>query len=68
MRYIIEVICARYDIPYRPGDGAGDRDTSFACGRLYVGAQLTKFVNLNLAVLRGKDTEQGSASKPREQP
>ncbi len=64
-RFIVYVICGNYDLPYRP---ASARDTDFALGKMFVGQQLVKFVNLNLAVLRGKDTEQGQARPEQEKP
>lgn len=63
MVFIIHNICGTYDLSYRP---TGDRDTVFAEGKRFVGLQLVKFAQLNLAQLRGKDTEQGEA--PKEQP
>lgn len=62
--FIVHAICGNYDLPYRP---ASARDTDFALGKMFVGQQLVKFVNLNLAVLRGKDTEQGQPRQEREQ-
>lgn len=68
MRYIIETVCGTYDASFRPDAMGGERATAFAEGKRNVGLQLVKLVRISLAVLRGKDTEQGSASKPREQP
>lgn len=39
-----------YDLSYRPGAG-GDRDTSFAEGKRWVGAQLVKLINVKIGLL-----------------
>lgn len=46
------------DEPYRPGDEGGRRDTDFALGKAHVGRQIAKLLNLDLARLRGGDSEQ----------
>lgn len=46
VEFLVYDVCARYDQPYRPGPD-GDRDTAFACGRQWVGQQITTFVNLS---------------------
>lgn len=58
LRWIIEKGCSTYDLSYRP---TGDRDTTFAEGRRFVGLQIVKMLKLNTSVLR-KDKE------PTEQP
>jgi hypothetical protein len=63
MRFLLNEICGTYDLSYRP---TSDRDTAFAEGKRFVGLQLVKFAQLNIAALRGKNTEQGEA--PKEQP
>jgi len=63
MRFLVHQICGTYDLSYRP---SSDRDTAFAEGKRYVGLTLVKFANLNIAALKGKKTEQGTA--PKEQP
>lgn len=62
-KFIVESICGTYDLSYR---SANPHDTSFAEGKRFVGLQLVKFAKLNLAAVRGKETEQGTA--PKEQP
>jgi hypothetical protein len=52
MAFIVNQICGTYDLSYR---SASDRDTAFAEGKRFVGLQLTKFANLNIAALRGKN-------------
>ena len=63
MQFIVHSLCATYDLSYRP---SSDRDTAFAEGKRFVGLQLVKFANLNIARVRGKQTEQGEV--PKEQP
>ena len=60
MTFIVYHICGTYDLSYRP---TSDRDTAFAEGKRRVGLQLVKFMNLNIARVRGKQTEQGEAPK-----
>jgi hypothetical protein len=47
LKWIIETLCGTYDQPYRPGDD-GDRDTVFACAKMFVGQQIVKQINVNL--------------------
>jgi hypothetical protein len=63
MVFIVNQLCGTYDLSYRP---SGDRDTAFAEGKRFVGLQMVKFANINIAALRGKQTEQGET--PKEQP
>ena len=43
LKWIIEVVSATYDMPYYP---ESERDTAFACGRMYVGKTLVKMLAL----------------------
>lgn len=45
LKWIIENLCGTYDQPYRPD---GDRDTVFACAKMFVGQQIVKQINVNL--------------------
>lgn len=45
LNWIIDNAALTYDFPYRP---TGDRDTSLACGRMFVGQQIVKLIKLNL--------------------
>ncbi len=63
MTFVVNNLCGTYDLSYRP---TSDRDTAFAEGKRFVGLQLIKFAKLNIARLRGKQTEQGET--PKEQP
>lgn len=60
MAFIVNQICGTYDLSYRP---TSDRDTAFAEGKRMVGLQLVKFAQLNIAQLRGTNTEQGETPK-----
>lgn len=54
--YIIINIAGTYDLSYRP---SSDRDTAFAEGKRFVGLQIVKAVNLNLAAIRqAKSTQE----------
>lgn len=44
---IINRICETYGLSFRPGGTEGDRDTSFAEGKRFVGLQLVKLLNSN---------------------
>jgi hypothetical protein len=67
MRFIVENICGTYDQSYRPPAIDPDgRAAAFAAGKRQVGLELVKFANLNIAQVRGKQTEQGET--PKEQP
>lgn len=63
MQFVVNDLCGTYDLSYRP---TSDRDTVFAEGKRFVGLQLIKFAKLNIARLRGTQTEQGET--PKEQP
>ena len=54
--FVVFVLCGTYDFPYRP---SGDRDTTLALGRMFVGQQIVKLTKLNLnAIRRNADNEQ----------
>lgn len=65
-RFIVERLAGTYDMSYRPGGIDGDRDTIFAEGKRFVGTQLVKFANINLAILTKKAREQGPVASPRD--
>lgn len=44
--WIINAACGTYDLSFRPGV-QGDRDTSFAEGRRFVGLQIIKMSKIN---------------------
>jgi hypothetical protein len=51
LRYVVETLCATYDLPYRPESA---RDTDFALGRMFVGQQIVKLTKINLSTLKEK--------------
>lgn len=53
--YIVNVVCATYDMSYRPDS---DRDTAFAEGKRFVGNQIVKMTKINLASIRQAKTKQ----------
>lgn len=57
LKWIIENACGTYDMSFRPGGQEGDRDTSFALGRQFVGQQIVKLLKINLSVLRRNDAD-----------
>lgn len=46
LNWIINQACGTYDLSFRPGIN-GERDTSFAEGRRFVGLQIVKLVNFS---------------------
>jgi len=46
MDWIIEAASARWDVPFYSDKDGGDRETAFACGRIFVGQQIIKLVNM----------------------
>ena len=60
--WIINQAALTYDMPFRSDADGGDRDTTFALGKVFVGQQVVKLVNLPLALmetLRKKDETDG---------
>lgn len=57
LRWIIEEVCATYDLAYRPG--ANDRDTNIALGRQFAGQQIVKHLNVNLNRIRPEKPSEG---------
>lgn len=49
--WIVNKACGTYDLPYRPGGLDGDRDTSFAIGKQFVGQQIVKLMKLKIGAL-----------------
>lgn len=54
--WIIKQAALTYDQPYRPGGEEGGRDTTFACGRMFVGQQIVKLINLDHLALSESKT------------
>lgn len=51
LKWIAEGAASMYDLPYFDGED-GDRETAFACGKMFVGHQIRKLTMLNLAELQ----------------
>lgn len=47
LEWIINEASRTYDQPYRPGVD-GERETAFACGRMFVGQQIIKVMKLSM--------------------
>lgn len=56
LRWIVEQACGTYDLSWRPEQFGGDRSTSFAEGRRFVGLEIVKLTKLNLAEFRKDKT------------
>ena len=52
LEFILETISDRRGMSYRPGGLEGDRDTSFAEGRRFVGNQIVKLTNIPLSKIK----------------
>lgn len=52
LTYIVEKVCATYDMSYRPGGPDGDRDTTFAEGRRFVGNHIVFLTKLKIGMRR----------------
>lgn len=48
--WIIGALCRYHDVEFRPGTD-GERDTCFALGRRFVGAEMIKMTRVNPAIL-----------------
>lgn len=61
MNYIIETLCGTYDLPWRPDDRGGERESSFAAGRMFVGLQIRRAIAQPFEVLTGRSTSSENA-------
>lgn len=55
LKWIIEVACGTYDLSFRPGAQEGERDTTFAEGRRFVGLNIVKLTRLNVSRMRSNE-------------
>lgn len=58
IKWIVENACMYYDLSFCPGSEDGRRDTDFAEGRRFVGAEIVKMTKLDLAKLTSNPSEQ----------
>ena len=54
LKWIVEQGAGYYQMSFQPGGEEGRRDSDFAEGRRFVGAQVVKLLRLNLSKLRRK--------------
>ena len=54
MEFILGNICERNGMSWRPGGLEGDRETSFAEGKRFVGNQIVRIVNTPLSKIKDK--------------
>ena len=52
MEFILESVCDRNGMSFRPGGPEGARETDFAEGRRFVGNQIVKLTNLPLSEIK----------------
>jgi hypothetical protein len=55
LRWIVETLCATYDLSMRPDEAGGDRATVFAEGKRFVGLQIVKLIKIDPDKLRTKE-------------
>lgn len=53
--WILNRACATYDFAYRPGGQEGERDTTIALGRAFVGQQIVKLMKIKIGLLRREE-------------
>lgn len=52
MEYLLETVCDRNGMSFRPGGLEGARETDFAEGRRFVGNQIVKLTKLPLSKIK----------------
>lgn len=52
MDYIMNTLCGINDWAYRPGAADGERDTTLALGRQFVGHMISKLLRVDLSKVR----------------
>ncbi len=52
LEFILDTICDRNGMSFRPGGLEGDRDSAFAEGRRFVGNQIVKLTKLPLSKIK----------------
>lgn len=62
LKFVITDLCRTHDLSFRPGPD-GERATTFAEGKRFVGLQIVKLLNVSLEALR-----KGRGLPPGEQP
>lgn len=59
LKYLIEIVCATYDMSYRAGGPEGDRATCFADGKRFVGNTIIKALRINPEALKPRGETNG---------
>jgi hypothetical protein len=59
LRWIIQRAAAVNEEPYRSDEDGGERETSFALGRAFVGRQIMKFVEMPAALVNEMRKQDG---------
>lgn len=54
MAWIVHNAARAYDLPFRPGGVDGQRATDFASGRMFVGQQIVKLINMEMSPNGGR--------------
>ena len=57
MEFILDSICDRNGMSFRPGGPEGARETDFAEGRRFVGNQIVKLTKISLSKLKEEKTK-----------
>jgi hypothetical protein len=58
IKWIVEEACMYYNLSFSPGGEDGRRDTDFAEGRRFVGAEIVKMTKLDLTKLKSNSKEE----------
>jgi hypothetical protein len=58
IKWIVEEVCMYYNLSFSPGGEDGRRDTDFAEGRRFVGAEIVKMTKLDLTKLKSNSKEE----------
>lgn len=51
LEWIIKIVAGTYEEPFRSDGEGGERETSYALGRAYVGRQVVKAINMPPALI-----------------
>ena len=57
MEFILDVVCDRNGMSFRPGGLEGDRETCIAEGRRFVGNQIVKLTKLPLSKIKEESSK-----------
>jgi hypothetical protein len=60
IKWIVEEACMYYNLSFCPGGEDGRRDSDFAEGRRFVGAEIVKMTKLDLTKLKSNSNEEAT--------